>query len=383
MADRGFFEEQTSDAIDELGLISTTTQGFVSGVYASHLQGGYGCHQVLQNTSNSAAAVDQRNYADNDEEDEEEGAMMHHDDDGHNDDDVQQLEADMSESSDSCPISSRDDSHHYHYCDDYDHDSLPTATTMVTPPIEKANVDEGEVVVEAAMHVEEATATIVGREGVGFEEDDPTASISAAALRRQEPTSSSFDGVEAPLAINVVPTPAEGGKVGETESATAPLLVERKAPQRNAGATTPTSATIPTRTRVSWHDRMKQLADYKAEHGHLFIPIRFKPIPALGKFVHNTREQYKLYHRRLTAGGTGCGKKCSLTAERIEELQNLGFVWNTDRTQRETDEWMEKFTKLVRYEHNTLKEMMTCVCLFACRIYQTYISSLCAGLSWL
>jgi len=79
-------------------------------------------------------------------------------------------------------------------------------------------------------------------------------------------------------------------------------------------------------TRVSWDDRMQMLKDYKNEFGDLLIPIRFKRNPSLGKFVHNTREQYKIFHKRTPADYK---KKCSLTAERISQLDEIGFVWCT------------------------------------------------------
>jgi Helicase associated domain len=73
--------------------------------------------------------------------------------------------------------------------------------------------------------------------------------------------------------------------------------------------------------RVSWEDRIEQLRSYKAEHGDLLIPIRYRDNPSLGKFVHNTREQYKLFHKRAPANYK---KKCSLTQERIEQLDQIG-----------------------------------------------------------
>jgi hypothetical protein len=72
---------------------------------------------------------------------------------------------------------------------------------------------------------------------------------------------------------------------------------------------------------VSWQDRIEQLKAYKAEHGDLLIPIRYKLNPSLGKFVHNTREQFKLFHKRTKANYK---KKCSLTHERLAQLDQIG-----------------------------------------------------------
>jgi hypothetical protein len=103
-------------------------------------------------------------------------------------------------------------------------------------------------------------------------------------------------------------------------------------------------------TRVSWEDRMKQLTEYKAEHGDLLIPIRYKLNPSLGKFVHNTREQYKLYHKQTPEGYK---KKCSLTSERIRQLEELGFAWTTQRIKHQNEDWQSRLEqlKLFRKDH--------------------------------
>lgn len=196
---------------------------------------------------------------------------------------------------------------------------------------------------------------------------------SVVGVKRKEPSSDVVDDVETELSmmndvLRTANAEEDEGGMGNAETViTSPSLTTRTDPE---GRDVTTKTTTPrVRTRVSWEVRMKELADYKAEHGHLLIPIRYKSNPALGKFVHNTREQYKLYNnnnsnRMITTTATGKEdgykktKKCSLTVERIDELQKLGFVWHTDRTQRETDEWMEKYTKLVRYDIKTSKQRL-------------------------
>jgi len=99
--------------------------------------------------------------------------------------------------------------------------------------------------------------------------------------------------------------------------------------------------------RVPWEDRIQQLKDYKAAHGSLAIPIRYKDNPSLGKFVHNTREQYKLFHNRTKEGYK---KKCSLTPERIEELEAMGFLWTTERSKRQNHDWNNRLQQLKEYK---------------------------------
>jgi hypothetical protein len=99
--------------------------------------------------------------------------------------------------------------------------------------------------------------------------------------------------------------------------------------------------------RVTWEERVHQLTVYKQQCGDLLIPIRFKLNRSLGKFVHNTREQYKLYHKQTPEGYK---KKCSLTAERIAQLDALGFVWSTDRTKHQNDDWQSRLLQLKVYK---------------------------------
>lgn len=99
--------------------------------------------------------------------------------------------------------------------------------------------------------------------------------------------------------------------------------------------------------RVPWEDRVSALRAYKAEHGDLNIPIRYKANPSLGKFVHNTREQYKLFHNKCKPGYQ---KRCSLTAERIAELDALGYLWTTERVKRQNEEWAIRMEQLKEYK---------------------------------
>lgn len=66
---------------------------------------------------------------------------------------------------------------------------------------------------------------------------------------------------------------------------------------------------------TSWEDRMEQCKQFLAQHGHLQIP---KHHPELGSWTQQMRWYYK---RNLE------GKKSSLTKERQEQLDDMGFVW--------------------------------------------------------
>ena len=99
--------------------------------------------------------------------------------------------------------------------------------------------------------------------------------------------------------------------------------------------------------RISWEDRIASLKAYKEEHGDLNIPIRYKKNTSLGKFVHNTREQYKLFHNQCKPGYQ---KRCCLTAERIAVLNEIGFLWTTERSQKQNDDWASRLEQLKEYK---------------------------------
>ena len=67
--------------------------------------------------------------------------------------------------------------------------------------------------------------------------------------------------------------------------------------------------------RWSWDWVILRLKDYKAEHGHLAVPMRFETADGfpLGVWVQNRRRQRR------------SGK---LDKERIEQLESLGFIWD-------------------------------------------------------
>jgi hypothetical protein len=100
-------------------------------------------------------------------------------------------------------------------------------------------------------------------------------------------------------------------------------------------------------SRISWEERMAALIAFKEEHGHLQIPIRYKKNLSLGKFVHNTREQYKLFHNQSKLGYQ---KRCSLTIERINDLNSIGFIWTTERIKKQNDDWNSRLEQLKEYK---------------------------------
>jgi hypothetical protein len=69
--------------------------------------------------------------------------------------------------------------------------------------------------------------------------------------------------------------------------------------------------------KVSWEERLAELAQYKNTHGHCNVPE--KTSPSLGVWVKNQRAQKRLLNE---------GKKSRLTPDRVRALDELGFQWN-------------------------------------------------------
>jgi hypothetical protein len=70
---------------------------------------------------------------------------------------------------------------------------------------------------------------------------------------------------------------------------------------------------------LPWDDRLSQLLEYKEEHGHMQVPQRYDSNPQLGQWVQKMRWMRKM----------GMLKK-----ERIEKLDEVGFVWKVTKRKR-------------------------------------------------
>ena len=82
-------------------------------------------------------------------------------------------------------------------------------------------------------------------------------------------------------------------------------------------------------TNGSWDNWLKELRDYKAQHGDVDVPLKYKHNQALGAFVNRQRTEYRKLQQ---------GLQTSLTQERIESLNELAFKWaiRVSRTPWET-----------------------------------------------
>jgi hypothetical protein len=96
-----------------------------------------------------------------------------------------------------------------------------------------------------------------------------------------------------------------------------------------ASTSTPRTATTTARQdsamkdvpkKQKWQAFYDQLIEYKRVHGTAIVPVNSS---ALGKWVGNQRQAYRAYHSDKTATGP------TITAQRIQALNDIGMVWNT------------------------------------------------------
>jgi hypothetical protein len=84
-------------------------------------------------------------------------------------------------------------------------------------------------------------------------------------------------------------------------------------------------------SRTPWSTKIALLKKFKMEHSHCRVPQRSDAYPQLAQFTKKMRELY-----RLCQQGQYKGK--ILTAERIQELEELGFEWEVRKVKNKTFE---------------------------------------------
>ena len=87
----------------------------------------------------------------------------------------------------------------------------------------------------------------------------------------------------------------------------------------------PTPQEKKSKKQDGWMHFYNKLVAYKAKHGSVEVPQRYKDDPALGSWCKNQREYYKNFCNNKTS---------SLTQERIDLLNEIGFAWLSTKTKR-------------------------------------------------
>ena len=110
------------------------------------------------------------------------------------------------------------------------------------------------------------------------------------------------------------------------------------------------SGKVPTRTpvatnpdRASWTDRVLQLVEYRDSRGDTLVPKRYNKNPGLANWVSKQRQQYRKFCSNETP--------CSLTADKIRILDDIGFCWDAShKTHDQQDEkWWGCLEELKTY----------------------------------
>jgi hypothetical protein len=110
-------------------------------------------------------------------------------------------------------------------------------------------------------------------------------------------------------------------------------------PSSSAEANTLTTASPPPTIRSQhaqvWQQKFQELCEYKDRFGTCHVPHNWQESPTLAKWVKRQRYQYKLGQE---------GKHTTLTPERQEALEGLGFIW-----QCHDSAWEERFAELQEF----------------------------------
>ena len=90
----------------------------------------------------------------------------------------------------------------------------------------------------------------------------------------------------------------------------------------------------------SWTVRFQQLCEFKAHFGHCLVSRQYAANPKLGQWVSTQRRFYRLHQE---------GKPSHITAERIRELESIGFAWGSSKTDL-TSIWSVRFQQLCEFK---------------------------------
>jgi hypothetical protein len=86
---------------------------------------------------------------------------------------------------------------------------------------------------------------------------------------------------------------------------------------------------------ATWQCRLSELTDYRKIHGNCNVPRKYSENLKLGYWVENQRSQYRSHLN---------GNKSSMTLSRIQELESLGFEWDSNGAA-----WEERLGELADY----------------------------------
>lgn len=86
----------------------------------------------------------------------------------------------------------------------------------------------------------------------------------------------------------------------------------------------------------NWTEKFEELIEFRAQHEHCNVPNSFPENMALAQWVKRQRYQYKLKLDK---------KRSTMSDERIQALEEVGFVWDSHRAI-----WDERFQELLDFK---------------------------------
>mmetsp|Transcript_19641 Transcript_19641/g.34502 ORF Transcript_19641/g.34502 Transcript_19641/m.34502 type:complete len:469 (+) Transcript_19641:111-1517(+) len=93
----------------------------------------------------------------------------------------------------------------------------------------------------------------------------------------------------------------------------------------------------------SWNAQYEECKLYVAEHGNTLVPSEYPKNIQLGQWVLKQRRNYKIAQK----GGKKDISETTLSADRIQKLNDIGFVWAVHEAQ-----WLERLEELKVYIAN-------------------------------
>lgn len=86
----------------------------------------------------------------------------------------------------------------------------------------------------------------------------------------------------------------------------------------------------------NWTEKFEELLQFRTENGHCLVPNCHPENPALAQWTKRQRYQYKLKQE---------GKRSTITDERVQALEEAGFVWDSHKAV-----WAERLEELKSFK---------------------------------
>jgi hypothetical protein len=136
------------------------------------------------------------------------------------------------------------------------------------------------------------------------------------------------------------PPPFSPNKRAKMSSTTRSEVVHSSTSTCSSGDAT-TTGKLRSSQIEQWGKRFSELVEYQKQYGHCLVPLNWPLNPSLAHWVKRQRYQYRIKKE---------GKQSSMTPERLEALQELGFIWDSQSVA-----WLERWQELaefnLRYGH--------------------------------